>query len=236
MIHIITVCHMMPEIIAFSLTRGHRTMGLEPDSWLIVNNHWPIKELETADYLEKLAKIVHGEIHMPHQNLGGHGGINFAVTKLKALEKTDLILTYDPDSNPINPGWLKAMKEVLDADPSIPYISLMHSVCVDHRPWLMREVAGHRVASDPEPEMFNVTLWRAEHLMVGLRAPCEYYGGIEADLFRVRKLKGSYMFDFREDPCPIHHPQIYTDWKDAHGRLGTYRGNFDQYVRERGFA
>lgn len=232
---VITVCHMLPEIIAFSLVRGRVTMGVERSrihQWVMVDNHWPIHSGETRAWIHDLAMIIGADITMPDKNLGGHGGFNFGLKALGDIRHDDLILCYDPDSNPLMMGWLKAMLEVMDGDRDLGYLSLMDNRIVNNRNWSIEEVMGHRVAFDPQPEMMNVTIFRGRVLkaMGGMPATRPFYGGIEAAM-HAYGFKSGYLMDYREDTCPIPHDELYRQWKNAHAD-GAYGGNFDRWVEE----
>lgn len=240
----ISIAHMMPEIIACSLAKGRRTMGpayFNIAKWIVVDNHWPIDRDSTHLQVKNLAGLVDGELISPEKNVGGHGGINYAVDHLKkeyALTPDDLILIYDPDSNPAQDGWLQALVSVMSADPNMPYLSLLHEAVAGNRKWVITPVNGINVARDAQAEMFNVTLFRAGVLMRehGLKAPNKWYGGIESELFNAQNLRGAYLFDFRENENPIPHPAIYTKWKWDHAHNGSYPGNFDAYCIDHGIA
>lgn len=236
-VHIITLCHMLPEIIAFSLTKAVRTMGFKTESWTIVDHHWPIDPLHTSDLVRRITGIPEGDRSvrrvMPPMNLGGHGGWSFAMKGLRAagyIEPGDLILTYDPDTNPPESAWLKAMVEVMDADPTLDVLSLMLPWIEENRPWNFREVAGHRLASHPHLDMYNTTIWRESTVRDGFHGTAEFYGGVESAMWAGRK--HAYLYDVREAACPIPHHPLYVQWKLDHFNH-RYAGNFDQYVRER---
>lgn len=231
----VSVCHMQPEIIAFSLTRAIMTMGVHPFNWTLVDHHWPISKMMTSALIrDSLVDIVLGFVIQPEKNLGAHGGFNFAIQRLidnHNLSDDDLVLSYDPDSNPVTPDWLKAMSEVMTADPLLDYLSLMPEVCKNNRVWHIRNVAGYAVATHEKPEMINVTLWRGRCIKQKLTAYSALYGHVESAMWD-RGFKSAYLLHFLEDPCPIYHPQIYADWKIAHSS-GKYPGNFDQYIKDK---
>lgn len=241
-IYVVSVCHMQPQIMAYSLMQGLMTINNEnlgPSLpvqlvWVLVDNHWPMqKEMVSGAIEAHLAPMVKAFTIKPHKNLGGHGGFNYAVQALAGkydLEDDDLILCYDPDSNPTTPNWLKPLVEVMQADPEFDFLSLMPSQCVQNRNWLIRTIAGHAVATDSNPEMINVTLFRYRCVRRTLTADSTFYGNIESSMWN-RGFKSGYLFEFLEHPCPIPHPQAYVRWKLDHA-CGRYPGNFDQYVKE----
>lgn len=232
----VTVAHMNPEIVAFSLAKGMSTAGHTKDEikkWILVDHHWPLNRQTTSQIVRAAGNIIGAEIISPERNLGGHGGFNFALEHLKAqgLSEDDLVLCFDPDSNPVTDGWLNALVAVMDSSP-YPYVSLMHTEWMEGRGWTHGSVAGVPIVYRDRPEAMNVTVYRARAVWEGMKAPNQYYGGIEAEFFR-QGLKGCYTWEHRETYCPVNHPQIYIEWKGLQGG-GRYQGNFDQFLKERG--
>lgn len=242
-LYAVSVCHMKPEIVAYSLARARITNSIEPTGWVIVDNCWPIDSENTSAELMDQANIgmdqaifgSNGEVGFNDKyyyvkapkNLGGIGGFNFGLSKLD-LQDDDLVLGYDPDSNPITKDWLLAMKEVMLADTSLTHLSLLHEHIVN-RAWIRREVAGYKLVSLPHPEMFNVTIWRGSYLKSGaVKQGRPYYGFVETE---TKGGRHAYLYDYREDLCPIPHDPRYNRWKHDHA-VGNYPGNFDQYILE----
>ena len=116
------------------------------------------------------------------------------------------------------------------AEPSWGYLSLLDERCIKNRNWKFQEIAGHKIATDPYPEMYNVTLYRGKTLIPhGMLANGPYYGGVEAAMWGLNFDNG-FLYDFREDRCPIQHPQVYIDWKLLAG-AGKTNESFIDYVR-----
>lgn len=223
-LYVVSICHMTPEIIRFSLTKGIQSIGRSYEKWVLLDNRWPMGAVPVSE----LAVIVNGFTLVAPKNLGGHGGVNHVVKFLNP-DPDDLVILYDPDSNPNTKGWGKAMVEVMQADRNLDAVSLMiNPTIINNRNWRMREVSGYLLASDFLPEMYNVTCFRASVLKAGLLGIAQFYGGIEA-VMHAKGMRHEYLYDYQEEPCPIPHPKIYSDWKVEHAQ-GRYPGNFDQYV------
>lgn len=229
-IYAATISHCLPEILAFGLSKAKRTMGNYQDieNWVVVDHHWPMQKELTSHIIRDIAEIVSGDIIKPDKNYGGCGGANIAFKHLN-LQDDDLVIGYDPDSNPITMNWGKSLVDVMIADPSIPYLSLMHAHVLKNRNWKIREVAGHRVASDDHAEMFNVTIWRGSVIKNGFPMDGKMWGGLESMLWS-NGIKGEYLIDVLEDCMSIGHPKEYTDWKIKHNS-GEFPQNFDEYVK-----
>jgi GT2 family glycosyltransferase len=235
----IVVCHMQPSTIAHSLMKFLMTSGVQPQSFnriIMVDHHWPIEHDLTSNLVHRASSLLDAEVISPPKNLGGHGGFNFALQALLPLADNDLVLGYDPDSNPITPNWLQAMRDVLEKDPSLAFLSLTHTGFKDKTDKRTEFIAGHRVSFFDRPEMFNVTLWRGSFIKSGLTSDNSFYGQVETPAYnRVKSmgLRHGYMEDCIEAENPILHPDIYREWKGFHAGK-SYLGNFDQYCKDKG--
>lgn len=231
----ITVSHCEPRILEHGLAVFYGTCGItRPDRHVIVQNHWPIDHDATVERVRKIAAHYRCELIDPHKNIGGHGGVNFALKHVEPNPE-DLILIYDPDSNPIGSGWLRAMIDVMESSSLLAYVALQHSgIPKDWKSVI--NVAGHMVGIKPYPDMINVSLWWADFLRNGLEAEFEFYGQVERPMFRKARSIGmtmGYMLGYFESPCPIPVPKIYIDWKLDHVS-NRFTGNFDEYVKLKG--
>jgi hypothetical protein len=229
----ITVAHCESEVLEHGLTKFVATSGVDPEKYYVVDHHWPINHDLTSMKVRLIAKTIISAtiVVSPEKNLGGHGGFTYGVEQMNKahnLQDEDLIIGYDPDSNPLTPNWLVAMVKAMTDSPQLTSISLMHEHIVE-RPWKLTEVNGIKLATLPHPEMFNATIWRYKALKEGLKGQ-GFYGHVEAAMFKPGT--HAYLYDYRETVCPIHHPQIYNDWKSAHAFNG-YAGNFDEYVKDK---
>jgi hypothetical protein len=135
------------------------------------------------------------------------------------------VITYDADSNPVTQDWGKAMLEVMLGRSELNSISLLHNA-IAIRPWEESVTKGHKIVTLPHPEMFNVTMWRAQAVMEGLKG-WGYYGHVERSIWQPGK--NAFLHDFREDFCPIQPLPIYVEWKVKHAFEG-FEGNFHEYL------
>lgn len=242
-IHTITVCYMEPSTVAWALMRYLSTdvgsyFTRASNKWILVNNYWPYGDPQSIEYqLRRAALLVQAEFIRPlgGKNVGGHGGFNLALSCLP-YEDDDMILGYDPDSNPTVLGWVRAMETVMMMDPSLGGISLMPAWIKNKPGWNVEMIGGHRVAFRDKPEMYNVTAFRGSFLRStqGLQAQRPFYGHVEREMhcrLKEQGLRHGHLFDFIEEPCPIPHPKKYQDWKGLHS-AGLYVKNFDDYLKE----
>lgn len=229
----ISVAHCRVEITAYSLIRYAVTASYHHgEEFVLVDNCYPINPEQTSNILEHVAHMAGATYMKTNKNLGGAGGFNHALSYLNEkykLQPDDLIIGYDSDSNPRTQGWLKALVNVMETDLNLNSLSLMHDHLLE-RPWILREVAGHRVASLPHVEMANVTIWRAGPLLAkgGIKSGRKFYGFNEVCMFE--KEKSGYLYDFRETLCEIQHDDLYNKWKSLHA-MNQFPDNFDVYLR-----
>ena len=227
-IHLTVVCHVQPKIMAVSLIRLMATAGEPIASAVFIDNFWPIDREETSRDIETLAKAYGAAVTRPAggRNIGGHQGGNLAIDFLRpVLQRDDLILGFDPDSFPLDYGWLAAAKTVM-LNSDLDSVSLIHTAIIN-RPWQFQIINGIKVGSLPFPEMYNVTVWRAGWLLDNKLAGSGFYGHVESALHH--KNKHGYLLEYAESHHPIPHPEIYVEWKRVHAS-GEYKGNFDQFV------
>jgi hypothetical protein len=230
-VYMITVCHMLPEIISYSLIRAIRTMGRFPDHWVLIDNCWPIEKEMTSFCVKRAAQMVGADLVVMSKNVGGHGGFNVGIDYFKnkyQIEDEDLILLYDPDSNPLTYNWLNVMAEVMDGKKNINNLSLLHPDIMPKRKWNIEIINRHKFATSAMPEMYNVTCFRYSFLKkLGEFKGNGFYGGVETLNFSGLSNQG-YLYDYLEYFCPIPHDPLYNKWKSAHAS-GQFKGNFDAY-------
>lgn len=149
-------------------------------------------------------------------NLGGSEGFNFACDFINPAEE-DLILGFDPDSNPVKKNWVLAMIVALLDRPDLAYVGLMPSYIADrYKP----DTKGLVVPESADK--LGVAMWRASFLKQagGLKARHELYGEVEGPMLKRARELGmnmAYLYHYQEGPCPIPHDPAYTRWKAEYG-------------------
>lgn len=236
-LYAITVAHCVPEVLGHGLQQFYSTCLMYPRKHIIVDNYWPLEKEKTSLALKRIAKPFNCELIAPPEgkNIGGHGGMTFAINHLNPKDD-DLVVVFDPDSNPPSEpmGWLNAMFDVMTADPSFGYVSLMLDAIQNTRAWNYEMIKGVTVITHPVPEVFNVTMFRGIALREGMLADSTIYGFVETAMHRqITKLglRSGFLYDYREKKCPIEHPEIYNRWKIAHA-IQKYPGTFDEWITD----
>lgn len=232
----ITLAHCLPDILKFSLKRFRETTT-EQSELVIVDHHWPKDYWETRRLVLAAAEFYGAKLMSPYRNLGGHGGLSWALKELP-IEDNDLVCIYDPDSNPRTKGWDTAMLDVLRADTSTAALFLMQggALAAPNRVWRDETIAGHAVSYPTPYSVTNVAIVRASFYLecgmtVGGRRP--FYGYVEDWMSEAAKrlsVRMGYMKDFWEDNHPIAHDEAYTRWKFAHAHHNTFMGNFAEFL------
>lgn len=224
----VTVSYAPIEILAHGLKRYFETT-LVPSEYVVLDHLYPkVDPLEITGLVENSFSL---HLMRPYKNMGGHEGFNWVVKNLP-VEDDDLIIGYDPDSNPLTKGWDEAMLEAMRSHRSLGSISLMHTAIKD-KPWIVSDDKP-RVALLGRPEMFNVTMWRVSALKAtgGLLADRKLYGMVETAMYRKfteMGLYSGYLYDYEEGPCPVAHDPMYVKWKEAHAFFG-FEGSFEEFL------
>jgi hypothetical protein len=240
----VSIAYMNPEIMAASVARFYESAGVLPVEWVLVDNHWPLYgyKLDWRDIsnsVRRLAKFMMARVAVPERNLGGHGGLTFGL-KTMNFKDNDLILNYDLDSWPITHDWLFKMMQVMEADPSLGWVALMPERISNNPGWKLEDIGGHRVAFRSPTEMWNVTLFRGKMFKEGMLADSKYYGFVETAMERKATemgLRHGWLYDVREGPHFIPHPEIYNKYKWIHARKDDpehFPGSFEEYLKEKG--
>lgn len=235
---VVTLCHVDIHVLDASLNEFYATTKYDEFyTHILVDHHWPINTWQHRHDLLYLAERYRCKVMTPYENVGGAGGLNWAMQNLPWKEG-DLLLGYDPDSFPKNKNWVTAMADVLK-DPKYGGISLKINADLFTKEW-DREVVNysHRVMRPAKGgiEMFNVSMWDMEVIdEIGGFHDIKYYGGVETPLlskFNRHGFKHGYLEDYTEDLRPVEpHPE-YIKWKSAHVK-GDFNGNFCDWVEQK---
>lgn len=234
MIYWITCCHAPVRIMRQTRARLRKTMdGGQIDRMVFVDHRYPLEQAENGAFIKDWAEEWSADVICPPENLGGHGGDNYALRFLRPENDSDIVFIIDPDSYPIEDGWFQACVQALDNDPKLGAISLVDRR-IQERPWKIEDVFAPRVAFLSKPEMWNMTAFRFGVLREGLKADTKFYGFVETAMWsHLGKLglRHGYLIDFTEGANPEAHDPEYVQWKDMHAH-GVYPHNFDRYCRE----
>lgn len=236
-IRIVSVLYAPLPVMEESVKQFYRTANQPFCDWHLVCNMWPLsKQPITEAY--KIHDLTGGVLHLPGKNLGGHDGASYALRNM-GLQDDDLILLYDLDSNPLNPFWLRAMEAVMEADPSLGYVSLHFDGRLHQPTWKTEEIAAQTVGFCSHLLMWGVTLFRGHLLKDGMKGQRPFYGFVENEMekkIRAKCLRNGYLMDYHEGEPAIPLPEIYTRYKQEHGLGNSFLGSFEEYLVKHGQA
>lgn len=177
------------------------------------------------------------------RNLGTHDGLNYMVAQLD-LQDDDVVLCFDADEKPLREGWAQAMVEVLKADPTCGWLSLMSppaSEYMDSHGAADKEVAGYRLRVPGYSLINTVVGWsgRAIKAMGKFTEPHGFYGGFEGAMMPPTMAAGYWIGWLRDYwVAPLHdlHEPEYQLYKRHHVGFEqpTFPGSFADWCRSRG--
>lgn len=176
----------------------------------------------------------------PGRDLGLHMGLNWVLLKI-GPKPGDVIITYDPDSQPETPGFDHALAETVQSgEYEIASSFTIHSEReFQERGYLEKTCRGRRVFIPNTGMMIGNTAWSCDFLkrVGGFKEPNAYYGGIEAAMTQeLRKTGGQWAFlpDVKEGWLDrSYHDTEYTNWKVDHAAQ-KFKGSFADYLSKLG--
>ncbi len=205
---------------------------------IFLNQHYPLNEAENSVALRVICDSYGIEFMDAGRNLGLHKGWNYVQERLP-LKPEDVVIAYDPDSNPISPGWDMALITALN-DPRHGWATLNSAWAEDQvtrAGFEERIVGGHlAVRKVSQACMNSVSAWKGKYLLhtKGLYEGNEFYGGLECHMFPKLAecgLEWVFVRDWWEDHSfHVQQDPQYRDYKWAHAHLGTWKGDFKSFL------
>lgn len=238
MIYTITLGHVPSRIWELSLAAYKRSKtSPNPYKHFFLNQHYALDHNRNENENLKICRDNGVEWLDFGKNLGLHDGFNKVVNVLRShynLQDSDLILGYDPDSNPISMGWDMAL-ETCFIDPSVAWASLYGTWLVNQFKHRERYINQIKVHETEQAIMNSICLIKAEFLRHtnGFSEGNKFYGGLEVAMWpHFERLKKKWVFcaDYWEDHT-FHHLQDeqYRNYKWFHVHQ-KWSGDFKSYV------
>jgi hypothetical protein len=186
---------------------------------------YPIPDAHANRSLNKQLCSTYGWIYTPIENEGVLGNWNKVIHEHLNMVNGDFLVTFDPDVRMAKRGWLPAMIEALNSDPTAMFCS--SALDFHHHEWMQKHPYNRKVTQLPSG--LNVSrfacliawasgMWRADFLINRDRnfgAKGKYYGWNEhADYERL--LAHGYTWLSVTDYVDHHlgsPDQKYVDWK-----------------------
>lgn len=240
---VISLCHNDPNLIEKSLDQLQATRdktNVQMDI-VMVDQHWPIDKENTHLRLKEIAAKNNAKLLDFGKNLGLHKGFNAAFLS-QNFPDNGMVIGYDPDTWPVTYGWDKAMCDTFVSDPSIGWLSLWNEssdreIIEQQKGLKTAVIGGHTVHVLDYAVMNSICGFRSGWLkkVGGLVEPNEFYGGVECAMWnhlQEHKMKWVFMRDFKEIPeLRWRAPRAYIVWKDLHGREGTVKVSFEDWLK-----
>jgi hypothetical protein len=213
------------------------------DAHYFLDQHYPLRRKHNVKDLRDICKQHDMKWVDSGQDRGLVDGFNYLMTRVQP-DDDDLIITYDPDSEALTPGWNTAMIDAMRGDESLAWVSLLCTQIarnIEGRflPGDYIEAGGRCVFIPNRIDMISVSCFRWSFLKAigGLRGHYKYYGQVEIPLYQAAhsmNMRYGYLTDFIELSADaggfgrLHDPE-YTAWKQAH--IHGYSGRFEEWLR-----
>jgi hypothetical protein len=242
----LTLGHVPARLFRRSLEAVYRTRRATDQVFrYFLYHYYPVNERQNRIELYRLCAEYDIRVLDPGRNLGVHEGLNY-VAKEIGLTRHDVLLTVDPDTNPITPGWDRALLSVVAGNSDIGWAFLTNSQTpseIRARPggYTERTLAnGTRLYVMHGPAVASISAWQMQWVLDspagGFHEPCKWYGHIESamypDLVHAGK-RLAVLRDYAEDDAiKADQDKIYAEWKSAHAFEG-YPLNFPEFVERK---
>jgi hypothetical protein len=234
----VTLAHAPGRILMASLDRLYATRNA--DTRLVhhvLDGHYPINPTDSFYAVREACRRHRLVLHDAGRNLGLHHGFNLVWERIRPADE-DVVILYDPDSYPLDPGWDMALVTAVTHG-RLAVAGLVHPVIEQElvdRAGTEELVDGYLKVALPKREcQLSVCAFSGEFLRHtgGFHEPNAFYGGLEADMWaRLDGRRWGYLPQYREDHR-LNDLQDwqYREWKRRHAQDGTFPGGFDEFVR-----
>lgn len=235
---IVTMVFSNKTVFAAGMDRLYRTVA-QPFRHVVYDAFYPLDPPDVAAFVAGAGELV--TEMTSGKNLGLHGNANHILAKLDPeLADEDVVIFYDADEGPTQPGWLAAMEAVFESDPACGWLSLTAPPIIDAFDFnkvAITSIAGVRLRVPPFCMMNLVCGWRVGALRrIGpLTEPHAWYGGLEVDAqpkFRAAGYWVGWLEDFKTQPFTVLHDETYTRYKRHHGGHSkpVFPGSFEEWI------
>lgn len=237
-VHVITLGYAPARILSAGIERFYETLSKEvPLNHVVVDHLYPLRHSEIMTAIESGRQRFGYQVLTPSVNMGLHGGLNWACDHIKPAPE-DIVVIYDPDSYPLDSGWLQAFVVAIK-NGGLSIAGIVNKGILNElktrtaRSYL---VDGYLEIIEPKVAgMLSVCGWRWDFVQAagGFQEPNAHYGGLEAAMWaRLGGRKWGYLPQYREDSEIIHCQQDddYMHWKWRHSQRMDWQGTFESYI------
>lgn len=202
----------------------------------LIDQHYPLRPEVNRPVLKHLCERFNYQYIDSLKDRGAAQGFNYALSQ---LPKTTHIVTYDPDMVPATDNALERQIAVLDANPSLAFVSLAPAFCADALYMQTRAdlqiIANERVwvMRPNKYEMMDGCVWRRSFLdsVNGFTQQFRYYGQLEIPMIQLATKQGltwGYLADHGFIVDQRYYDAEYTQWKHAH--IAGFTGSMSEWL------
>lgn len=224
-----------------SIAAYHATRNPDlPYRHYLVDQHYPIDKKKNRERIRAICEPYGVEVLDPGKNLGLHEGFNWALQQINP-PKGSIIIAYDPDVNPLTPGWDMALVRAIRGDPQgrVVWSSLLHAAAareIEERGYDKRFADGYiEIWTTRMSIMNSICAWSFDWLRsVGfLKEPRAFYGHLEAEMFgRLGRNQWAFLPGWTEDETlRTQQDEKYMMYKWAHAHLKSWDGDFESWLK-----
>lgn len=216
-----TLTYHLPEVVEKCL-QHHATLDQSHERYL-VDVHYPMLDIQkNAVQIAILARDYGFTLLRPAQNRGVAGNWNWVFNELD-LDEKDIICGLDPDTRWQKDGWDTAIRQVMQADPSIAYLcaNRLQSQTTENEwsiPYHDEVIAGHIIRFYNGEMAWSAGAFSGRFMLLadGLSQEMKHYGYIEKrcmEKIKLVKMRWGRIMDFTEvHDFDSNHPTV-NEWK-----------------------
>lgn len=247
-VYIISLGYNNAAVMKAGIGRMYETMALKPEEFthVILDQHYPIRRSEVLNLFDGFRKNYGATVMDAGSNLGLHHGWNWVCDRLP-LEEEDVVIGYDPDSWPVQPGWDLAMVDALQhwKTTQCPWVSVTSEV-VWHMPnarfeeWQLGRYKMLTPISHPcWVQSVCGFVWGPLKAVGNFVEPNPLYGDLEKTLapkYAALGYKMAWMLDYHDEIRRLdgHEDAEYRNWKYATAILGEPQVPLEEWCEKKG--
>lgn len=202
----------------------HTNPGFKYDNYAIVDLGFPdFGNLPTIVSLAPLSVDFGFTLLKPSKNRGVSDNWNWTAWEL-GIEDDDILIGMDPDSDPVNPNWAKAIVDVMKMDQSIAYLGLSRSsgpvlkteADESNRKYTIKMIGVHKVRFYTDMIAWPMGAFRGSFIRKGgIVQGRKHYGYIEHESAKKMDELGMRwaMLDEYFDNTQSKGSEKYSQWK-----------------------
>jgi hypothetical protein len=239
-IHLVSLAFVPARIAVECLKQVYATIGDIEFTHHVLHQHYPLSKDLNDRLLETMFQYYGCKTYDHGRNIGLSAGYNYLIEQCK-LKEGDIVIGLDLDCFPTTPKWGEALVKVMQADPTIGWLSLMNQHAARELPergFTTHTIGGHVCYEGHAPCVQSVIGWSAKSLLGlgGLQEQSQWYGGGEVTNWPRLKalgLKWMYLPEFKEEYNTLMESDgSYRHYKWNLAHLRTTALSFEDWLKE----